>query len=286
MVITTEVQVYHCVTLRSGHWLPGGPATGLGENSGRLHLSVGFVCNLQTGRKSRRKPRLQAGLSIPSGAAGKAVGSRAPSEPKSGPPAVGGSVSRAPGGGAWPPGRDSPGSAGAAGAAQGVRRSARRRPDHAERSARSARLSAARDTRAAVRGRQEVPARFGLAAVRGREQEGGETATRLRPGAAGVLGVPAVQEAAQVRFVRCGFSLVAPCRRGDVQVTRVFFAAMFWTRARQLPGYSLRRGKGGRRPQPSPRPPGPNRPLAGLDPGGRLLRRQRFRISEESFLKR
>lgn len=245
-------------------------------------MSVGFVCNLQTGRKSRRKPRLQAGLSIPSGAAGKAVGSRAPSEPKSGPPAVGGSVSRAPGGGAWPPGRDSPGSAGAA---QRVRRSARRRPDHAERSARSARLSAARDTRAAVRGRQEVPARFGLAAVRGREQ-GGETAPRLRPGAAGVLGVPAVQEAAQVRLVRCGFSLVASRRRGDVQVTRVFFAAMFWTRARRLPGYSLRRGKGGRRPEPSPWPPGPNRPLAGLDPGGRLLRRQRFRISEESFLKR
>lgn len=213
-MITTEVQVYHCVTLRSGHWLPGGPATGPGENSGRLHLSVGFVCNLQTGRTSRRKPRLQAGLSIPSGAAGKAVGSRAPSEPKSGPPAVGGSVSRAPGGGAWPAGRDSPGSAGAAGAAQRVRRSARRRPDHAERSARSARLSAARDTRAAVRGRQEVPARFGLAAVRGREQEGGETAPRLRPGAAGVLGVPALQEAAQVRLVRCGFSLVASRRRG------------------------------------------------------------------------
>ena len=43
-------------------------------------------------------------------------------------------------------------------------------PDHAEWSVRPARVSAARDTRAAVRGRPEVSARVQLAAVRGQER--------------------------------------------------------------------------------------------------------------------
>lgn len=66
---------------------------------------------------------------------------------------------------------------------------------------RPARVSAARDTRdtrAAVRGRPEVSARVQLAAVRRQEREDGETAPRLRPGLAGVPGVSALQEAAQI----------------------------------------------------------------------------------------
>lgn len=53
----------------------------------------------------------------------------------------------------------------AARVAEGAQRPGRELADHAERSVRPARVSAARDTRAAVRGRPEVSARVQLAAV-------------------------------------------------------------------------------------------------------------------------
>lgn len=85
---------------------------------------------------------------------------------------------------------------------------------------RPTRVSAARDTRAAVRGRPEVSARVQLAAFRRQERQDGETAPRLRPGLAGVPGVSALQEAAQVRFARCGFSFVASVE-GSGQIDRM-----------------------------------------------------------------
>ncbi|KAF5920621.1 hypothetical protein HPG69_011201 [Diceros bicornis minor] len=74
-------------------------------------------------------------------------------------------------------------------------------PDHAEGRVRRARLGAAGDARAAVRPGPSVPARVRGAAVGGQERgdaEDGGGGPRLRPGAAGVLGVPALQEAVQM----------------------------------------------------------------------------------------
>lgn len=48
---------------------------------------------------------------------------------------------------------------------EGAQRPGRELPDHAEQSVRPVRISAARDTRAAVRGHPEVSARVQLAAV-------------------------------------------------------------------------------------------------------------------------
>ena len=71
-------------------------------------------------------------------------------------------------------------------------------PGHAARSLRPARLSTAGDTRTAARGRPEVCARIGVAAVPRPELADAGTAPRLRPSAAGVPGVPALQEAAPI----------------------------------------------------------------------------------------
>ena len=149
--------------LRFDHLLLGNPVTGSGENSSHLHLRIGFLCNLQTRRNSSRSLGRLSATKRCRGKSSRGLGTL--SEPKRRSPPVGDGVSRAPRGGARPVGLDSLESIRAARVAEGAQRPGRELADHAERSVRPARVSAARDTRVAVRGRPEVSARVQLAAV-------------------------------------------------------------------------------------------------------------------------
>jgi hypothetical protein len=98
-----------------------------------------------------------------------------------------------------------------------VVRPRRRRTDHAEPCVLPAGLCVVEGQRVAGRGRRQVSAHSRVATLGGSGREGGGAAPRLRPCAAGVPGVPTLQEAAQVRL---------PGRRGPARPIRVLAAAV------------------------------------------------------------
>lgn len=176
-------------------------------------------------------------------------------------PPARGPHSRSTGGGAWrAAGPAARGAAEAAGRWQGGGCGL---PGHAERSVRPARLSTAGAARAVVRGRPQAPSRVGVAAALRQEREDGRPAPRLRPGAARVPGVPALQEAAQVRFPAAGLGSRGRSRPwGALRLGPGLPAAILWPRARRLPGSAHCGGKGGgggRRARADPGPLGSHR---------------------------
>lgn len=121
-----------------------------------------------------------------------------------------------------------------------------------------------------------MPSRGGVTAVRGQEREVRGPAPRLRPGAARVPGVPALQEAAQVRLAGCGFAYAPSGGRAGAggprgspsvgpSVFRCHFPAPGGPAATQL---QLRREEreetGG---EASPGPPASSGPPAGMGRG-------------------